>query len=639
MKRLSRPLGLIAFGLWITLSVRAQGERPLPLSAPFEAALAAQTRTLTGQPGANYWVNRARYDLEARLDPAARRIEAEGQIVYFNQSPDTLRSLVIHLYQNLYKPDAKRDDQLKAKELTEGLELGTLVVAGDTIRSADTSYRHQIDGTNLIIELSDGLLPGDSVQLRADWAFTISAGGSIRMGTYGTHAYFVAYWYPQVAVYDDVFGWDTVQHTGLHEFYQDQVDFRFTLHLPDSLLAWSTGVWQNPDSILTPTYLRRYQEAMVSDSVVRIVAEEDYRGDSVIVQPDSMQTWRFVAQEVPDLAFAVSDYYYWDASSVVIDSPGRRVLTQACYQPEARDFYQVAAFARDIIDFMSDSLPGVAYPYPVMTVFNGSVEGFGGGMEFPMIVNDGSAYSFSSAFRLTHHELAHTYFPFLMGINEHRYAFMDEGWASLLPTDLMALRGYSSSPMYWNVASYAGFAGSEAERPLMTNARELTGQAYGVNAYSKPATAYHLLRGVMGDSLFKVALRTYIERWRGKHPLPYDFFYTFDAVAGESLAWFWQPWFFETPTPDLALRINQVKRKKVSLLVLNEGGLPLPIHLRFTLKDGSKERIDFPASVWKDGERSFLFEEKFSDKVIEIDLGRGDVPDVDDSDNSFDVGD
>jgi len=634
-----RLLALSLLCLAMPVLLLGQTQNGLPLSEPFEAALAAQTRTLGGQPGPDYWVNRASYDLSATVDPEARRVEATGTVLYRNQSPDTLRKLVLHLYQNLYKPDAKRDDSLSPEETTDGLELNTLVVAGDTIRGADTSYRHQINGTNLIIDLAEGLAPGDSVNLVAGWAFTISSGGSIRMGTYGTHAYFVAYWYPQVAVYDDVFGWDTVQHTGLQEFYQDQADFTLTLTLPDSLLAWSTGVWQNPEDILTPTYLARYQEALQSDSVVRIVSEEDYRGDSTMIQPGEMKTWRYVASDVPDVAFALSDYYYWDATSVVIDSPARRVLAQACYQPESRDFYQVAAFARDIIDFMSGTLPGVPYPYPVMTVFNGSTEGFGGGMEFPMIVNDGSSYSFSSAFRLTHHELAHTYFPFLMGINEHRYAFMDEGWASFLPNDLMALRGYSSSPMYWNVASYTGFAGSDAERPLMTNARELEGQAYYVNAYYKPATAYHVLRGIMGEEAFNQALQLYIERWRGKHPLPYDFFYTFDQVAGESLDWFWRPWFFETAQPDLALRINEVKRKKVSLLVLNEGGLPLPIHLRITLKDGSKERFDFPASVWKDGERSFLFEEKFSDKVIEIDLGRGDVPEVDDSDNSFEVGD
>lgn len=632
-----RSLGLLMLGLSLMASLPGQDTSALPLPPSFERGLTAQTRSLSGQPGPAYWVNRARYDLRATVQPETRAVSARGNIVYVNHSPDTLDRLVLHLYQNLYRPDANRDDDIGEEEMTDGIQIDRLIVRGDTLAPSDSNARARVQGTNLTLALPGGLLPGDSLRLSADWQFTIPGAGNIRMGTYGEHAYFVAYWYPQVAVYDDVFGWDTVQHTGLHEFYQDIADFDLAVTVPDSLLVWATGTLDHADSVLAPTYLARYRQAQTSDSVIRIVQEADYAGDSVIAQPNGLNTWRFAARDVPDVAFALSDYYHWDATSVVIDSPARRVLVQACYQPPSRDFERVAAFAQDIIAFMSDSLPGVPYPYPVMTVFNGDTKGFGGGMEFPMIVNDGSSYSYSSAFRLTHHELAHTYFPFVMGINEHRYAFMDEGWASFLPNDLYALRGYSSMPTAWNTMSYQGFAGSPEEEPLMTNARALRGQAYYVNAYYKPATAYHHLRGVMGDSLFKAALRTYIQRWRGKHPLPHDFFHTFSAVAGQSLDWFWTPWFFETATPDLALEIDKVKRKKVALTVVNEGGLPLPIHLRITLEDGTKVRRAFPASVWQDGRKRFAFAEKFEGNVIEVDLGRGDVPDADESNNTYDV--
>jgi hypothetical protein len=607
------------------------------MSTPIQAAIAAQTRTLNGQPGPAYWINRARYRLQATVLPETRALSAQGDITYVNRSPDTLRQLVMHLYQNLYRADATRDDDIKASEQTEGIQISRLLLGGDTLVPAVDNPRARIERTLLYVALPEGLMPGDSVTLHADWAFTIPGASTIRMGTYGEHAYFVGYWYPQVAVYDDVFGWDTVQHTGLQEFYQDFADFDLRVTVPDSLLVWATGTLDNIDSVLTPTYAARLRQAQQSDRVIRIVGAQDYAGDSVIARPYGMNTWHFRASNLPDVAFALSDYYYWDASSVAIDSPARRVLTDACYQPQSEDFAEVAGFARDIIGFLSDSLPGVPYPYPAMTVFNGDTRGYGGGMEFPMIVNDGSSYSLSSAFDLTHHELAHTYFPFMMGINEHRYAFMDEGWASLLPSDLMAQRGYSSAPMAWNVMSYAGFAGNPEEEPLMTDANLLDGNAYYANAYYKPATAYHVLRGVMGDSLFKAALRTYLQRWSGKHPLPYDFFYTFDAVAGESLAWFWRPWFFETLGPDLALDIKRVKRKKVSLDVRNEGGLPLPIYLRITLDDGQKIRYQFPASVWKNGEQTFSFKEKMAAPVIEVDLGRGDVPDVDPDNNSYDI--
>lgn len=615
----------------------------LPLSAEFQQAVDKGTRTLKGMPGPTYFQNHASYQLEATFDPIKRRVSGHGRITYYNESPDDLDSLVLRLYQNMYRPDAKHDFDLKEEEYTTGITLNNLMVNGQASPIDPIDYSEEVgpyafvEGTNLIITLAEPLAAGASINLEMDWRFTITDGSTVRMGTYGEHSYFVAYWYPQMAVYDDIYGWDVLAYNGLVEFYNDFNDYDISITAPGNFLVWSTGMLTNPEEILAPTYLARYELAQQVDTVVRIVGKEDYTTGAAITREGESHTWHFTAKGVPDAAFALADYYYWDATSVAIDEPKRRVLVDACYKPIAKDFPEVAAFSREIILDLSTEVPGIPYPYPQMTAFNGETRGFGGGMEFPMMINDGTCFNLSQTFDLTYHEIAHTYFPFYMGINERRFAWMDEGWASFLPSDLVKEKGYSGVPMRQNVTMYESISGTSRQDPLMTESYTQSQNAYYPAAYYHPATAYHLLRLELGDEVFLKALQSYMHNWAGKHPQPYDFFFAINEAAGEDLSWFWKPWFFETGKADLVLRINQVKGKKADLVIQRKGSMPVPIILRVEFKTGEDEILMYPASIWKDGANFFEIQEKFDGKIVAIRLGGADIPDKTSRNNRWEL--
>jgi hypothetical protein len=617
---------LIGF-LFINLSAQNSGQE-LPLSPEYQRALERKTRLPNGSPGPDYFINHADYKITARLNPVEKRVEGECQLIYYNESSDTLDRIVIRQLQNFYREENPRDLPIREEEYTKGLEISKIELEGKDITPEEIST-----ATVMEIMLEKPLTPSDSVKLFFSYSFDITSSGTARMGTYENNAFFIAYWYPQVSVYDDLYGWDTYPYLGVVEFYQDFSNYDITIQAPRDFLVWGTGVLENPEEVLSEELWDRYQLAQNSDTVIRIVDREYYESEAPLTQDKDWLSWKFKAEHVPDFAFASSDYYYWDGTSLVIDSPERKIWVDACYNPKAGDFKEVAGFAQEILEDLSTEIPGIPYPYPAMTVFNGDLGGAGGGMEFPMIVNDGSSYSAASAFRLTYHEIAHTYFPFYMGINERRFAWMDEGWASFFPGDLSVEKGYENMPMTNNIVMYKNFSGNSKMVPLMTPSFEAPGMSYYIQAYYHPATAYHMLRKLLGDELFIKALRTYMERWAGKHPHPLDFFNTFEDVAGEDLDWFWNPWFYGTGYPDLALTDVKIKNKKVSFVVEKVGDVPIPIALEIEFEDGSTKEEYISARVWSDGQTKYIYENKFEDKVLKVSLGAKDIPDKKKSNN------
>ena len=235
--------------------------------------------------------------------------------------------------------------------------------------------------------------------------------------------------------------------------------------------------------------------------------------------------------------------------------------------------------AKEALEYFSTDLPGVPYPYPSFTVFNG-----GGGMEYPMIINDESNTTEAGTVGLTSHEAAHTYFPFYMGINEKKYAWMDEGLAVMLPIKFQS-QVEGNDPLGRNAGYYAVFAGKELEMPLMIPSILLRSPSYRVASYSKPGVAYHYLQDFLGRDTFRKALQEYIYRWNGKHPIPYDFFNSFDDYLGKDLSWYWKPWFFEFGVPDLAIKSYDKKNNLLEMEIEKVGNIPIPIKISL-MKDG-----------------------------------------------------
>ena len=616
----------VLFFIFFSNHVQAQKDK-LFIPRDVRTAYEKGTRSLDGQPGANYWQNRAEYEIKAELIPSQRTLRGTQQISYYNQSPDSLKRLVIRLYQDILRKGNLRDWPVNVSDLHDGVAIERLLINGQSVDLSAENEGVTRRGTNLIIKLDQPISPGSQTSLEMDWQFIISRTSNIRMGAYDSTTFFMAYWYPQIAVYDDVNGWDTYNYTGMQEYYNDFNDYKVEITVPKNFIVWATGDLQNVSDVLTPDYVQRYKTGQISDTVLTIISEDDLARGGVTQNKDKL-TWIYQAKNVPDFAFGSSDHYLWDMVSLVVDEKSpQRVLIDAAYNPQSADFYEVADIARKAIEFFSTRMPGVPYPYSAMTVFNGS-----GGMEFPMIVNDGSQPSFAATVGLTAHEIAHTYFPFYMGTNERKYAWMDEGWAVMLPWQFQAEMVENHDRLATTIVEYTFSAGKEMDLPLMTPSIVYSSHVhypgYRFNSYTKSAVAYQMLLELLGEDLFKQALHEFMRRWNGKHPLPWDFFFAFDAVAGENLSWFWNSWFFEPGYPDLG--IGQVKQKsgKSEIEIIRHGNMVIPVHLRVVFEDDSEEIIRKSARVWQKSAERIIVPVKHKKKIKRLELGHIHIPDI-----------
>lgn len=550
------------------------------------------TRAYDGRPGAGYWQNRGRYEITLSLMPPDRRVAGTERIHYTNNSPDTLGTLVIKLLNNYHRPGAPRMGGTSESFLTSGVHIRAFRVNGVPQKWNDNPRFF----TWVPVHLPTALAPHQSVELTFDWYYNLSKRAG-REGMIDSTTFYIAYFYPRVAVYDDYNGWDTMDHSG-HEFYSDFNDYDVTVNVPAHFVVWGTGTLTDAAELLQPEVLARYRASFTSDTTIHVATGAALQGGLVtLARP--MNSWHFTATDVPDMAFGLSDHYDWDAASVLVDDAAhRRASVQAAYNDSAADFHQMVQFGRHALDFLSHRWPGVPYPYEKTTEFQG-----GAGMEYPMMANDRSYANPAFAQFVAAHEIAHTYMPFYMGINETRYAFMDEGWATAFEylINRVDLGADSATSFFqrFRVNRWAHDPSPLEDLPIITPADALTGLSYGINAYGKPALGYLAVKDMLGDATFRRCLQAYMARWHGKHPTPWDFFYTFDDVAGRSLDWFWNNWYFGNAYIDLAVRSVTRARKGYAVTVENIGGMDAPFDLVLTFGDGSTRRLHQTAGVWE----------------------------------------
>jgi Peptidase family M1 domain len=619
MTRFFYTFVLLFFALTIS---KAQSDLFVPRN--IQKAIDKGSRSSNGAPGPKYWQNSAQYTLNVRIEPKKHHLYGSGTITYTNSSPDTLKSVRLKLAHDLYKQNGQRMNDLPADDIDEGVNLTQLLVNGAKV-PADQQQRRN---TFLDIRLAgQPLVPGGVVTLSVEWDYRLPTDEAApRECVCDPTTFFVAYWYPQVAVYDDLRGWADLPYTGQQEFYNDFSDYDVTVTMPNGFQVWATGEWQNADQILSPEYLTRYKSAQKGDVVVNIFNESEARSKAPY-QNRKIQNFRFTAQDVPDFAFASSDHYNWDARSVVVDAvTGRRTFVSAAYDSKSKDYPRVAEIAAKGIHLMSTWLPGYPFPYPSMTVFNGN-----DGMEYPMMCNDASVGE-NFVTSLTVHEVSHTYFPFMMGVNEQEYAWMDEGWAAFFDYNLAdSLSGGKEG----GVRGYGGVAGSEWDVPLMVRTSNLRGRTYGVSSYQRPQAAYLTLLDLLGYEKFHDCMTTYIDRWKGKHPMPLDFFNTWNAAAETNLDWFWKPWFYEFGYPDLAIKAieNQKDINTDVVIVQRKGSIPVPVHLVIEYADGEKQTIHYKADIWRRGNPEVRVMGINGRAIKSAVLGSKTIPDANPADN------
>ncbi|MCB9058686.1 MAG: M1 family metallopeptidase [Calditrichae bacterium] len=620
---------LLAIFISITGLLQIYGQENLYIPVNMQKAYANETRSMDGIPGKNYWQNSANYEIEVHVYPWSRLLKGNETIIYFNNSPDSLSELVIRLYPDIYKRGNNRDNSLDPAALHDGVLISMCRINNRKIDLNSKTAAAWRSGTVLTIPLADKLLPGEKIKIEMEWQYTIADVSQIRGGAYDATSFFVSYWFPRISVYDDINGWDKSDYTGNQEFYNDFCNYDVKINLPDAYTVWATGVLQNPEDVLPEKQLKLYKKAHSSKDIINIIREKDYHEEDLVMNP-AKNPWHFKAENVTDFAFSFSDYYLWDAGNVVVDGQDDPVFVSAAYKPKSMDFYEVALIACQTLKFYSEEMPGVPYPFPELTVFNGR-----GGMEFPMMINDGTTTNYASTVGLTSHEALHSYFPFYMGTNEKKYAWMDEGMVVALSFDFQLKMAPEEDVIASRVKKYLRIAGNELETPSMVSSLHLRGVPYRNAAYDKPAMAYYFLRDVLGDDLFKKALHTYMSRWNGKHPIPYDFFFTFDEISGEDLSWYWKPWFFDFAYPDLAVKSVLKESNRSKILVEKIGRMPIPAALSITFTDGTTETYYKTAAVWKNNAQQVSIEINTQKEIKSVLLGNSHIPDINPDNNSW----
>lgn len=598
----------------------ANGQPAAGLYVPrdVQQAYAKGTRSPDGRPGPNYWQNQAEHRIRISVSPPSRRVQGEQEIVYTNHSPEPLDRLIFRLYANAHQPEAIRDRPVDAKFLNDGITVEDFQIDGAAVPWNDPTNAlapWNFRGSTVhAMKLATPIPAKGSVRIRMRWHYDLVADKGWKEGAIDETSYFLAYFFPRITNYSDYNGWDLSPFTMGREFNNDFADFQVEVEAPRDYVVWATGTLQNPAEVLLPEVQSQLQASFGSDEVVTLAQAAEVKAGKVTARGERL-VWKWRAEKVPDFAIALSNHYRWDAASTVVDAKsGRRASVQAAYPDNATDFKPMVATAQKVLQFASTAYPGVPYPYPKTTIVLGSAD-----EEYPMMVNDssnvGSAWAAAlpeNAFTgfVAAHEILHSWFPFYMGINEKRYPFMDEGWTTafeyLRNREVMGVtvadtlfKAFRAAPLVPAFTSY--------ELPIITPHDALWAQApiFGHNQYGKAALGYLALKDLMGDAAFRTALHTFMARWAGKRPLPWDMFNSFNDAGVGNHDWFFRNWFFSYNHMDLALDAVRSEGGVQTVTVRNPGGMAVPFDLVLAYTDGSGERVHLTPAVWQaDGRRT-----------------------------------
>ncbi len=596
----------------------ANAPEPVDLFEPFDLPTPNSYRTASGRPGPDYWQQRADYDLKASLDETTHTVTGTVRLTYTNNSPEDLTYLWFQLEQNLFASDSRGgpitgrassslDDQ-------HGYRLGTITVDGRTVAPYVNDTRMRLDLPRAV-EANGG-----TVEVVIPYSFVVPGSpGTPRMGRLDTEhgtVYAMAQWYPRVSVFDDVNGWNTMPYLGSGEFYLEYGDYTMELTVPASHTVVATGTLLNPDDVYSRAQRDRLAEARESEEAVMIVTEADR---DAAASATGTRTWRFRAENVRDVAWGSSAAFMVDGAHAGIrqeDGSMNDVLILSAYpsegvsdDPQNPGWEEATRYGRASILNNSYWYP---YPYPVAI----SVATHVGGMEYPMLHFSSVRSRHFGLFGVVDHELGHNWYPMIVGSDERRHPWMDEGFNTFIngPSNIKfydegddpSLPGYGTgastrasrvSPD--NIAD--AFRGNEisVDDEIMTYPDQLEGNEIGWNAYTKPGAGLNLLRtAILGQDRFDRAFREYTRRWAFKHPQPADFFRTMEDVAGEDLDWFWRGWFDTRHEYDAVLESVAQAEDVVRVTVGQNKGLVFPTTVEVTFADGSTERVAVPVEAF-----------------------------------------
>ena len=596
-----------------------------------------EIRRPNGSPGPKYWQQRVDYQIRATLDTSAKRLTGSEIIQYSNNSPDTLGFLWLQLDQNLFRTGSTgsllfaSESRFGGAGFSGGFEIDSILQcstpqgpaagaqparrkrrakapAKAQPRCGSSPLKTRVDDTMMYLELASPLPPGGKTTLELSYGFNIPEHGADRMGRDGS-LYEIAQWYPRLAVYDDVHGWNTDQYLGQGEFYLEYGNIEYEVTVPAGYIVAGTGVLLNPADVLTAAQRGRLATALKSDTTIHIVTAPELSSGAARPVREGSLTWRFKADNVRDAAWAASPDYLWDAAR------WEGVLAQAYYRASAVDTWKDAA-KMSRFSIQEYSTRWFSYPYPQISAIEGPVSG----MEYPMVAMEAKGESGPDLYDVVTHEIGHMWYPMVVGSDERRYAWMDEGFNTFINT--------FSEESYWKRNDAAvrqrerqliiGIDQMPTAQPILTPAnRYRTSDNLLSLAYVKPSIELLTLRNkVLGPQVFDSAFREYTRRWAFKHPQPADFFRTIEEVSGRDLSWFWRGFFYTTAALDQSVEsVKPDSAGGAQVTLVNLGDAVMPVELELGFDDGTTDVLKLPVEIWYGGNR-YVYQTKPAKTIV-----------------------
>jgi hypothetical protein len=606
--------------------------RTVPITNTIRRAHLAGTRDSTGRPGRSYWQLKTDYTIVVRLDPSTQRLTGSETITLHNTSPDTLRQVVLRLPANIFLPHTPKSASWMIAEATDGMRLTKVAVDGRAVAIPDTGTQAarmtsgmprgasapsepRLTGTQSTIAslaLSAPVLPGARASIEIDWSHKLPGGPGVghRMTQRWADSLFQpTQWFPRVAVYDDLRGWDSELYLGPSEFYNSFGRYDVRIDVPAGWLVSGTGVLQNASDVLTPMVRERLARITSSDSVQTIVSADERGAGKATTAGDGngRLQWHFVADNVNDFAWASSRSFVWRATRATIPTKGPVPIHMLHLPGRANFFDRAGPVTRHALEFYSALW--FPYQFPQLTLQDGP----SAGMEYPMVIN--------SNVGAADHETGHQWWPMVVSNNETWYGWMDEGFNQYM--NVLSDADAAKQPAVLDKlgAAYGRTSGSEQEPPMMWNANYDGPASYGFTTYSKTPLMLSMLGAVVGDSAVQRAHREFASAWLFKHPSPWDWMFSMQRSLGRDLGWFWYYWLFTTERVDGSIATATLNGPRASVTVRQDGEMPSPIVLRVTVAptggavrwpqnatvvDSVTADLRWPVDVWFSGSRSFV---------------------------------
>lgn len=610
-------------------------------SPQFYTSTASVYRTASGKPGEQYWQNRANYQIKATLNDQTNQIDGTVRIEYINNSPDALDYVWIQLDQNLFKKDSRGQQATPLTASRYGDAKSEFDGGYSIQRVADehgAAANYQINDTRMKVKLAKPLSPkGGTLVLTIAYNYSIPTYGADRTGILKTEngpIYSIAQWFPRMAVYDDIRGWNTLPYTGPGEFYLDYGDYQVEITAPANHLVVMGAALLNPKEVFTDQQYNRYLQAQQSDTTVLIRAPKEVAAAQSRPSKKTL-TWKYALKNSRDIAWASSKAFVLDGAKIALPS-GATALALSAYPAEVygnNAWERSTEYTKASIEHYSEKW--FEYPYPAAVNVASNV----GGMEYPGISFCGSTAKAAGLWGVTDHEFGHNWFPMIVGSNERVHGWMDEGFNSFI--NEISTEAFNKGEYHRPIGDQNNMAGSLFNpklEPIMSTPQSMQERHIGALVYYKPAYGLKLLRDeIIGKERFDEAFRQYIADWAYKHPSPTDFFRSIENGTGEDLSWFWRGWFLNNWSLDQAISqvsyIDNNPQQGAVIEIENLQRLPMPVTVEATTLSGKKHRVKLPVEIWQRA-RSWKFKLATTEELSAVTLDPDHVfPDINPANN------